>query len=68
MELLSVTKIRGSDPPMYVFWSKDEKEQRKGYMGHSHFVSEEDLRQMLMKHGSLTEAQANAELSKVGEA
>jgi hypothetical protein len=66
MELLSVKKVRGSDPLIYMFWSKDKaKEHRKGYLGRMEFASEEDVRQMLMTRGNLSEAAANDALSKI---
>jgi len=64
--LLTVKKVSGSDPLMFMFWSKDdEAEQGYGYMGLMEFAPEEDVRKMLMTNG-LSEAKANAELSNVG--
>jgi hypothetical protein len=66
VKLLTVKKVSGSDPLMYMFWSKDnEKEGHGGYLGRMEFAPEEDVRKMLMTHG-LSEAEANAELSRVG--
>ncbi len=66
-KLLAVTKV-GNDPPMYRFWSKDDAEQRRGYMGRMQFMREEDVRKMLMTNSNLSEVEANAELSKVDQA
>jgi hypothetical protein len=66
LDKLSVKKVSGSDPLNYVFWSNDKAATEGfGNMGRLEFASEEDLRQMLVTHG-LSEAEVNAELSKVG--
>lgn len=66
MQLLSVKKVRGSDPLMYMFWLKDEtKQDQRGYMGRMEFASEEELRKMLTTRGNLSEAAADDVLSKV---
>jgi hypothetical protein len=65
-QLLSVKKVSGTDPQIYMFWSKDEtKEHGYGYLGRMEFACEEDVRKMLMTHG-LSESEASAELEKVG--
>lgn len=66
MQVLSVKKVRGSEPLTYMFWLHDQaKAHQRGYLGRMEFASEETLREMLTTRGNLSPVQADDALREI---